>query len=61
MVRPIKPNCCSRLKRTRTETTTFKRAGNQLTGDRESKLSITRINARNENHHQRDANMEYQI
>jgi hypothetical protein len=54
MVRPIKSNCCSRL-RTRTETTTtLKRPGNQFTGDKESKLTTIKPHMKN-GKHQRDA------
>jgi hypothetical protein len=60
MVRQIKSNCCSRS-RTRTEITTFKRAGNQLTADKESKLTIIRTNIKNEDQHQRDAAIECEL
>ncbi len=59
MVRPVKSNCCNRL-RTRTEATMFKRNGNQLTGDKESKLTTIRTNMKNETHH-RDAAIECEL
>jgi hypothetical protein len=60
MVRPIKSDCCGRLRRTRTARSTFKRAGNQFTVDKESKLTVIRMNMKNENH-QRDAAVECQL
>jgi len=61
MVRPIKSNCCNRLRRTRTETTTttFRRAGNNLTGDKESKLTTIRTNMKNDQQH--DALVDCQL
>jgi hypothetical protein len=60
MVRQIKSNCCSRL-RTRTERTTFKRAGNHLTGDKESKLTTIRTHMKNDHQYQRDAAIECEL
>jgi len=59
MVRQIQGNCCNRL-RIRTGTTTFKRTGNQLTGDKESKLTTIKINMKNENH-QHDVAIECEL
>jgi hypothetical protein len=59
MVRQIQANCCNRL-RIRTGTITFKRTGNQLTSDKESKLTTIRINMKNENH-QRDVAIECEL
>jgi hypothetical protein len=55
MVRPIKSDCCGRL-RPRTETTTFRRVG-----DKESKLTTIRTNGKNGNNNQRDAAVECQL
>jgi hypothetical protein len=60
MVRPIKFDCWSRLRRTRTRRSTFKRPRNQFTADRESNLTVIRANIKNENHH-RDAAVECQL
>ncbi len=60
MVRPIKFDCWSRLTRTRTGRSTFKRARNQFTADKESHLTVVRVNIKNENH-QRDAAVECQL
>ena len=60
MVRPIKSSCCGRL-RTRNETATFKRAGNNLTGDKESKLTTIRAQIKNGTYHQRDVAVECQL
>jgi hypothetical protein len=38
----------------------FKRNGNQLTGDKESKLTTIRTNMKNETHH-RDAAIECEL
>jgi len=54
MVRPIKSDCCGLSRRTRTERATFKRVVNPLTGDKESNLTIIRVNMKNENHHQQN-------
>lgn len=61
MVRPIKSECCIRLKRTPTGRTSFKRPGYVLTADRESKLSTLKGILKNENQYQRNANLECQI
>jgi len=62
MVRPIKLNCCNGL-RTRAETTASKRAENQVTGDKESKLTTIRTNIKHESHHhhQRDVAIECEL
>ena len=60
MVRPIKSECCIRLKRTPTARTSFKRAGYALTADRESKLSTLKGILKNENHYRRNPNVECQ-
>ncbi|CAF1479433.1 unnamed protein product [Rotaria sp. Silwood1] len=51
MVKPIKSSCCNRL-RTRTERTTFRRNGNPLTADKESKLTMSKTNIKLDNHQQ---------
>ena len=57
----MKPNCCNRL-RTRKERTTSKRAGINLTADKESKLTSIKTNIKNGNHHlQRDVEIECQL
>lgn len=61
MVRPIKSDCCSRLKRTRTGRTSFKRAGYPLTAERDSKLSSIKRILKQENRYQPDDMIECQI
>lgn len=56
-MKPVKSNCLNR-KRTRTETTTLKRAVGLLPGDKESKLTTLRTNPKNDNHAQRDEGVE---
>jgi hypothetical protein len=59
-MRPARSNCLNRL-RTRTETTTIRRAAALLAGDKESKISTLRLNAKNGKHIHRGGVVECQL
>lgn len=60
LIRPVKSNCLNRL-RTRTETTTIRRAAGLLPTEKDSKVSPSRLVAKNGKHIQRDDIVECQL